>query len=207
MAIMTGRNLLESIIESTGVEINGLIFGTLSARLQQMIDNNTYSKLAAGIAMSGFSTQINTATDINGLNDAVGINAGLIRGAGEGTVDQIEFPPIDGGTFTPINIDTGTPQTPVVFDAGIGSLDFMDDAAILTHVVINNFTSDDRITISNAQITSYSFANEGTDVDITFNFNDSGLMNHITLTGVVSSSILVFDKETFDAALGFDAFA
>jgi len=207
MAIMTGRNLLESIIESTGVEINGLIFGTLSARLQQMIDNNTYSKLAAGIAMSGFSTQINTATDINGLNDAVGINAGLIRAAGEGAVDQIEFPPIDGVTFTPINIDTGTIETPVVFDAGIGSLDFMDDATILTHVVINNFTSDDRITISNAQITSYSFANEGTDVDITFNFNDSGLMNHITLTGVVSSSILVSDKETFDAALGFDAFA
>jgi len=205
MAIMTGANLLESIIESTGVEINGLIFGTLSAKLNQMIDNNTYSKLAAGIAMSGFSTQINTATDINGLNDAVGINAGLIGAAGEDTVGQIEFPPIGGGTFTSINIDTGTLETPVVFDAGIGSLDFMDDAAILTHVVINNFTSDDRITISNAQPTSYSFENDCTDVEIAFNNN--GLIDHITLTGVVSSSSLVYDKATFDAALGFDAFA
>jgi len=85
MATLTGEKLLNSIIESTEVEINALIFNTLSAKLQQMIDNGTYSKLAAAIAMSGFSTVINGATDIGDLSDAVETNAALIEAAGEDT--------------------------------------------------------------------------------------------------------------------------
>jgi Ca2+-binding RTX toxin-like protein len=71
----SGDDLLSSIIEtelgSEGDEVNSLIFNTLSARLDQMIDNGTYSKLSAGIAMSAFSTVINDATEIEDLTAAV----------------------------------------------------------------------------------------------------------------------------------------
>jgi hypothetical protein len=78
MAILTGENLLQSTVESTGVEINDLIFHTLSAKWQQMIDNGTYGNLAAGIAMSGFSTVINDATEISELTDIIKTNKALI---------------------------------------------------------------------------------------------------------------------------------
>lgn len=115
MATLTGEKLLESIIESTGVEINALIFNTLSAKLQQMIDSDTYSKLAASIAMSGFSTAINDATDINELSDAVETNAVLIQEAAEDEVtDNADLlaaaqsrsntiPGIDHDTLVPLN--------------------------------------------------------------------------------------------------------
>ncbi len=102
MATMTGANLLASIIESTGVEVNALISATLTAKLQQMIDNGTYSKLAASIAMSAFSTVINDATEINALSDAIEANAALIADAAEGEVDQIVFPPIGGEVVEPV---------------------------------------------------------------------------------------------------------
>ena len=85
MATLTGENLLNSIIETTGVEINVLVFNTLSAKLQQMIDNGTYSKLAAAIAMSGFSTAINDVTTIGELSSAVETNAALIEATSHGT--------------------------------------------------------------------------------------------------------------------------
>jgi S-layer protein len=103
MATMTGTNLLESIIESTGVEVNALISATLSANLQQMIDNGTYSNLAASIAMSGFSTTINDATGITELIDGVEANAALIEAAADqAAVDAIDFPPIGGGVVEPV---------------------------------------------------------------------------------------------------------
>jgi V8-like Glu-specific endopeptidase len=95
MATLTGENLLHSIIQTTGVEINALIFNTLSAKLQQMIDNGTYSKLAAAIAMSGFSSVINDATEISELSDAVETNAALIEAAS----DQTTYVGADHDTF------------------------------------------------------------------------------------------------------------
>src|SRR6056297_1911686 len=95
MATLTGENLLNSIIETTGVEINALIFNTLSAKLQQMIDNGTYSKLAAAAAMSGFSTAVNAAGEITALSDAIQTNTDLIEYADEDDIGTIKFPPYD----------------------------------------------------------------------------------------------------------------
>jgi V8-like Glu-specific endopeptidase len=92
MATLTGENLLNSIIETTGVEINVLIFNTLSVKLQQMIDHGTYSKLAAATAMSGFSTAINAAGEITALSDAIETNTDLIKYADEDDVGTIKFP-------------------------------------------------------------------------------------------------------------------
>jgi len=210
MAALTGENLLGSIIESSGVELNILIRATLTAKLQQMIDNHTYSKLAAGIAMSGFSTGIRDAMNINQLGNAIETNSNLIADAQEGDVDQIDFPSIDNGDddtpeITTVDIDTGTLETAASFDADGGAYNFMDDASILNHVEISNFTSDDGISISNATVEDYTFNNDGTDVDIIY--NNSGTVNRITLIGVVTSDDLIYDQASFEAAVGFDAFA
>ena len=109
--------------------------------------------------------------------------------------------PSDSKTL--ISIDVGTLETPAFFDAGSGAFNFTDNAAVLTNVVINNFTSDDIIT-TNAEETDYSFDNDGTDMHIIF--NNQGTINEIRLTGVVSSDAVVSDQASFTAAIGFDAF-
>jgi hypothetical protein len=211
MATLTGENLLGSVIESSDVEINTLIRSTLTARLQQIINNGTYSKLAAGIAMSGYSSAINDAMEITGLCDVVDTNAALIEAAAEGEVDLIDFPPVGNGgdpsEVTPVDIDTGTLEAPEVFDAGNEAYNLIDDASVLNNMEISNFTSDDRITISNATIEDYAIGNDGTDVKISYNYNDSGTINMITLIGVVTADDLIYDQASFEAAVGFDAFA
>lgn len=102
-----------------------------------------------------------------------------------------------------ISIDAGTLHSPAVFDAGSDAFNFTDNVAVLTNVVIDNFTSDDIIT-TNAEDNDYSFANDGSDVYIIF--NNQGTINAISLTGVVSSDALVSDQASFTAAIGFDAF-
>ena len=154
MAAMTGENLLNSIIESTGVEISTLIFNTLSAKLQQMIDNGTYSNLAASIAMSSFSTGINGATEIGDLSDTVETNAGLIEAAADqAAVDEIDFPPIGGGDTTPPTLDSFTPaddatEVPVDADlvftfsesvqAGTGTIAVFDADGLVEAVSVEN---------------------------------------------------------------------
>jgi hypothetical protein len=205
MATLTGENLLDSIIESSGVELNVLIHATLTAKLQQMIDNHTYSKLAASIAMSGFSTGIRGTMNINQLGDAIETNSGLIDAAEEGDVDHIDFPSIENGDeVTNVDIDTGTLETPISFDADGGPYNFIDDASVLNHVEISNFTSDDSISISNATVEDYSFSNDGSDVNISY--NNSGTVNMLTLIGIVTSDDLIYDQDSFEAVVGFNAF-
>jgi hypothetical protein len=110
----------------------------------------------------------------------------------------------DSDTKTGVSVDTGTLETPVVLDAAQDAFNFTDDANVLTNVRIDNFTSDDSISITNAQESDYSFSNDGTDMHIIF--NNEGTVNTISLTGVVSSDALVYDQDSFTAAMGFDPF-
>lgn len=114
MATLTGANLLDSILQSTGVTLNALVTATLTAKLQQMIDNGTYSDLASSIASSGFSTDINTATEVPDLSDAITINRGLIEAAADqDAVDDIVYPPYTDDTPPTFTLTTD------VADAGI----------------------------------------------------------------------------------------
>ncbi|MGD9686582.1 MAG: hypothetical protein AB7U43_06375 [Desulfobacter sp.] len=210
MATLTGENLLGSIIESSGMELNILIRATLTAKLQQMIDNHTNSKLAVSIAMMGFSSVIRGAININQLGNAIETNSNLIADSEEEAVDQIDFPSIENGDddtpeVTNVDIDTGTLETPTSFDADDGAYNFIDDASVLNNVEISNFTSDDNISFSNATVGDYAFSNDGSDVNISY--NNSGTVNMITLIGVVTSDDLIYDQDSFQAAVGFDAFA
>jgi len=134
------------------------------------------------------------------------------------TVPEQGEPPSTGGSVTiseggtgadepiAVDIDTGTPESPAVFDASNGAYEYTDDAAVATHVEIAGFGSDDAIALTNAEVDDYSFANDGADVMISYNYLDEGIINVITLTGVVSSDVLVFDPASFTDAVGFDPF-
>ncbi len=140
MASLTGENLLNSIIVTTGVEINALIFNTLSAKLQQMIYNGTYSKLAAAIAMSGFSTVINDATAISELSSAVETNAALIEAGSEDTnndtADLLTAAQGKGATISGIDYDTLVPLDSYIVSAlyeGDSWLNFQDATDPVTY--------------------------------------------------------------------------
>lgn len=115
-----------------------------------------------------------------------------------------------GGGTTPVSdhtvvgIDVGTLTTPITFNAASGNFNYTDNANTITNVVINGFTSNDKITVSNALSNSYQFSSEGTNVTITN--NNDGIINQITLTGVISNGALVYDEVTFEGNLGFNAF-
>ena len=210
MATITGINLLNSIILSTGNEINALVRATLSAKLQQMIDNGTYSKLAASIAISGFSTTINDTTTIKDLSDGVEKNAALISAEEDGAVDDIVFPPIgETPTFTLISTDQGTLENPVALDASLDGFQFNDNASIFGNVEINDFTNDDVIKVSNATDGDYSFSNDGQDVYIIYNnvdAVDADVINQIKLVGVATVNDLIYDETSFETVMGFNAF-
>ncbi|MDX9962518.1 hypothetical protein [Desulfobacter postgatei] len=165
MATKTGANLLDSILQSTGVTLNPLLTATLTAKLQQMIDAGTYSNLAVSIAVSGFSTDINAATDVPELSDTVATNVALIEAADEGEV--ISFPPYGGSapqvftltpdaaainegstlTFTVTAANPVTEDTVVTFDViptfleGSASTDITDSNAGTTGTNLNDFAT------------------------------------------------------------------
>lgn len=140
MATLTGENLLNSIIETTGVEISTLVFNTLSAKLQQMIYNGTYSKLAAAIAMSGFSTAINDTTAISELSSVVETNAALIEATPEDTnnddADLLTASQSKSITIPGIDYDTLVPLDNYIIAAlyeGDSWLNFQDAADPITY--------------------------------------------------------------------------
>ncbi len=107
-----------------------------------------------------------------------------------------------GSDRTYVSIDTGTLDVPESFDAGTGAFNFVDDASVLTNVVIQNFSADDGISFQNNDAVTYAFSNDGADVMITS--NTQGIVNQIVLTGVVNSDALVYDQDSLQTAMGFD---
>lgn len=116
--------------------------------------------------------------------------------------------PVTIGEETPVepaatSADIGTLESAGTLDASGGGFVFTDDANVLNRVEISNFTSDDVIQISNASEGDYAFEQDGSDMNIIY--NNDGVINHITLTGVVDPSDLLYNEELFEAAIGFDA--
>jgi TP901 family phage tail tape measure protein len=88
----SGTALLTDITNDAGIDLNGLLFDILSAKLQQMIGNDTYSNLAASAAIMRFSNQFRDSFNLNELLDIVGTasdeysfsGGGIISGPGSG---------------------------------------------------------------------------------------------------------------------------
>jgi hypothetical protein len=194
MATLTGSAVLESILDQTGAQPSSLFQMALAQRIQEAINAGITSNLAlTSILMVNKSIRESTPEGQNPITYLLGV-VGNVK-------QEIANRPEETG------IDVGTvSEDPIVFDADDGKFDFQDDAAIETNVVINNFSSDDIITFFNADVSDYSFMNEGADVTLTNNYQDEGTMNIITLTGIVSAEDLVYDAASFAAAAGFDPF-
>lgn len=88
-------------------------------------------------------------------------------------------------------------------DAGADDFLYTDDATVTNNVVIENFADGDSIYVTNAGSSDYSITNKGEDV--TLIYNNAGTVNQIVLVGVVGASNLVYDENSFEAAIGFDA--
>ena len=91
-----GSAVLSTIKKTTGVEPNDLVSGTLTAKLDQMISNGTYSALAAAVAASAFSTQIRDSTDVLTLADSLKTTGfatgGSFSVSGMGGEDNLSLP-------------------------------------------------------------------------------------------------------------------
>jgi hypothetical protein len=202
MSTAIGQTLLNQIIDDLKLEgISGILQSALSFRFGEMHE--------AGAAFFG-NNQLAAVLMANpGVKNALsgaGITNLLAAGNAIGQAKESAFDPTQ---FTDVDIDTGSvaPSDLVTFDADGGSFKFMDDASIETNVRINNFSSDDVISISNADVDDYSFVQDGTDVSLSYNYMDEGVMNVITLIGVAGNDDLVYDQASFAAAIRFDAFA
>ncbi len=83
MAIMTGTNLLDSIIESTGAVINPVQRAGLIARIDQMIAAGTASKMALAAVVLNFSTDMRSKVTAAELIDGIEQNQTLIENAAD----------------------------------------------------------------------------------------------------------------------------
>ena len=98
----------------------------------------------------------------------------------------------------------GNALTQATVDAA-GANSFTEDANVANFVKITNFGSDDTITVSNALTSAYSFTSQGSDIRISYT-NASGVVNDITLVGVVSPGTFIGSEADAEAALGRDFF-
>ncbi len=185
-----GRDLIDRLTDELGISIGMAARGIAANRFQAQFDQGFEIGNFATLALLRNANPSETA----GLSPS---NINTIRDL---------YPDLFSPSVTTVEIDTGGLDSPVSFDAGGGAFKFIDDASVGGNVQINNFSSDDVISFINAAVSNYSFANEGEDVTISYNYLDEGTMNVIKLTGVVSSDDLVYDLASFTDALGFDAF-
>lgn len=89
-------------------------------------------------------------------------------------------------------------------NAATNAFTFTDAVGTPSSATINNFTFDDRIVMTGAGNNVASFTSRGTDLVISF--NNGGIVNQITVTGVVSPNAPVFDEASAEQAVGFDFF-
>jgi len=211
--LVDGLQIASSMVTSNAVQLtlnNGAKIQILGA------DSFGYD-----VGGNSLATGPGTQTNFNSFVSQV--LGSSVPGAGQGpassgpvTID-INMPITDdngnGGNGDPqaeeVSADIGTVEARATLDAGGDSFIFTDDASVASFVDIDNFTEDDQIQISNLPAgAEYSFVNDGTNVDITYNNNDDGTINHIRLLGVGSESFDLFDDAAgFEAAIGFDAVA
>jgi hypothetical protein len=190
MGTISGSNLLQAVLDAKQVGLLPAQQVDLENALQELIDAGQDTAFALADVM-GINPQISGSLEEGELLAVIVNDA----------IEEVEDPVV-----AVVDIDAGTIGNQAVFDAAGGAFDFRDDAAIAGNVLINNFSSDDVISIKNADVGDYSFSSEGEDAVFTYNYMDEGTMNIIQLAGVVTEDALVYDQASFADAVGFDAF-
>jgi len=172
---------------------------------------NTYTAVLVGssVLLNGADQSLNIPVGANGLtlrfadvDRSLLFTGGAVK-IGDQTIGSTAI--ALSSSVTSVSIDNGS--TLATFNAATGAINFSDDATRETNVVITNFASNDRISVSGASATSYSFGtgDNGRDLIISFTNTQTAAVNFIVLDdALVGNSTFVFNYQSAATALGFD---
>jgi hypothetical protein len=178
-------------------------------------DSIVVSNAAPGAySFSGIGADVTITANQSGVVSSitlVGINLGLAFVNDEASAEiAVGFNFFQFGDLPPPptavqrSIDNG----PVfeTFSAVTDSFDFTDDASKETNVVIDGFSSNDRITVTGASLADYNFGSGDDPNDLVISFTTSaGVLNNIVLNDIlVGKPDFINDYSSASAALGFD---
>ncbi len=186
MATITGTTLLSSVLESTGVQLNVLLTATLTAKLQQMLDNGTYSSLASAIAMSGFSSELNARTEVLELSNTIKINADLIEAAADDSTINL--------SATDVSTHQGTNGIAETFIYEIDSTNFIIESRESDNISLQGF---------NVLEDKLIFQDVATGTTSTAFFIDDALMSSASDTQITFEALLVNNDDIVIAEDGF----
>jgi len=154
--------------------------------------------VASQIVIAGVAAAGSFVTDEASAEASVGFNFfSLAASAGTGGTAA--------GTTSSQSIDNGSSLA--TLNAATGAINFTDDATKETNVVITNFASNDRISVSGASAGNYNFGtgDNGRDLVISFTNTQTNAVNSIVLDdALVGKSAFIFNYQSAAAALGFD---
>jgi len=154
--------------------------------------------VASQIVIAGVAAAGSFVTDEASAEASVGFNFfSLAASAGAGGTAA--------GTTSSQSIDNGSSLA--TLNAATGAINFTDDATKETNVVITNFASNDRISVSGASAGNYNFGtgDNGRDLIISFTNTQTNAVNSIVLDdALVGKSAFIFNYQSAAAALGFD---
>ena len=175
---------------------------------------NTYTAALVGSAvlLSGADQSLSIPVGVSGLTlrfadveRTLLFTSGAVK-IGDQTVGSTATALTPSVTLTStISIDNGSTLT--TFNAATGAINFTDNATRETNVVITNFASNDRISVSGASAANYSFTDgdNGRDMIISFTNTQTNAVNSIVLDDVlVGKSAFIFNYQSAATALGFD---
>ncbi|PEQ12081.1 hypothetical protein B2G71_13120 [Novosphingobium sp. PC22D] len=132
-----------------------------------------------------------TATDPDGESATQTINI----------VVEDDMDPNDPTGPANVSIDVGTTSTAVTLDdAADASVNFVDDATVITNVILTGVGEDDTITIL-GDPADYSYASSGNDLRITF--SDGTNFNDIIIQDILPDGAVVYNEATAETAVGF----
>ena len=174
---------------------------------------NTYTAALVGSAvlLNGADQSLSIPVGVSGLTlrfadveRSLLFTGGAVK-IGDQTIGSTATALTPSVTLTSISIDNGSTLT--TFNAATGAINFTDNATRETNVVITNFTSNDRISVSGASSTNYNFGtgDNGRDLIISFTNTQTNAVNSIVLDDVlVGKSAFIFNNQSAVTALGFD---
>lgn len=100
--------------------------------------------------------------------------------------------------------DDGDVNTTAIVDASKAAIAFTENANVANTVRVTGFTKDDTITLSNGQVSNYSF--EGFGADVVMTYNKGGIVNSITLAGINSNGVNISTYNDVKTLVGADFF-
>lgn len=123
----------------------------------------------------------------------------LTKSSGNGSGDGV------AGANGDLDDDNDANAVTVASIAATAAADaYTENANVANSVKIVGFGAGDTITVSNASTSAYSFSSVGTD--LTISYNNAGVVNDITIAGVVAAGTFIGSELDAETALGRDFF-